>query len=100
MSMNFDQNSDWKGRVNGILATVHTEIKRTTTIGFKMINASRLTGDLDDCYQLLGKRLLEALENGELEWRDPKAKILITEIKELEQLLNSHEEDVQILKKK
>jgi hypothetical protein len=96
--MNFDQNSDWKGRFNGIFSSIQGEIRKTTAIGFKMISASKLTGELQECYQLLGKRTLEAIKNGELEWRDPKVKILMTQIAELESILNEYEEDVQTLK--
>ena len=99
MGMNFDQNSDWKGRFNGLIMSFQSEIRKTTTIGFKMISASKLTGELQECYQLLGKRTLEAIKNGEIEWRDPKVKILMTQISEIEEALNGYEEDVQLLKR-
>ena len=93
-----DQNQNLINRVNGFIHLCQSEIKRTTAIGMKMFSATKVTSDLNECYRLLGKHTLDSVKRGELEWRDPKLKILMTQILELEDMLERHENEVLGLK--
>jgi hypothetical protein len=95
-----EQEGNLFNRVNGFINLCQSEIKKTTAIGMKMISASKVATDLNESYRLLGKHTLDAVKNGELEWRDPKLKILMTQIMELEHALETHEDDVSDLKRR
>lgn len=83
----------------GVARACEAELRRTTAIGMKMLYASRASAELHECYEELGRLAARALKSGELDWKEPQAKILVTQAEELEQTLQEMEGDVQGLKK-
>ncbi len=94
-----DDGTTWKKRVLGAVHACEAEFRRTTAIGMKMIHASRASAELHDCYEELGRHVARAIKSGELDWKDPQARVLMTQAEELEQALHDMEGDVQELKK-
>lgn len=94
-----EQDSSWKKRAFGVIQACETELRRTTAIGVKMVQASKASGELHETYEELGKALVRAIKSGNLEWRDPHIRILMTRADELESLLTGMEDDVQDLKR-
>ena len=74
-------------------------MRRTTAIGMKMIHASKASGDLHETYEELGRLVAKAIKEGELEWKEPRARVLMTHAEDLENLLQDMEGQVQDLKK-
>lgn len=93
-----EQDSSWKKRAFGVIQACETELRRTTAIGMKMVQASKASGELHETYEELGKALVRAIKNRELEWRDPHIRVLMTRAEDLELLLNEMEGVVQDLK--
>lgn len=57
--------NEWKIRVQEILTVCHEEFRKTTTIGKKMLSASRTTTNLHEAYEELGRLLYEAMTQAE-----------------------------------
>ena len=95
-----DQDSSWKKRAFGVIQACESELRRTTAIGMKMVQASKASSELHETYEELGKVLVNAIKTKELDWKNPQVRILMTKIQDLELLLNEMEGDVQHMKKK
>lgn len=93
-----DQDSSWKKRAFGVIQACESELRRTTAIGMKMVQASRASSELHETYEELGRSLVKAIKSKELEWKDPHIRVLMTRVDDLELLLNEMEGDVQDLK--
>ena len=65
-----EQDSSWKQRAFGMIHACEAELRRTTAIGMKMVHASRANTELHETYEELGKALIKAIKNQEIEWRD------------------------------
>lgn len=90
---------DWRDRLNNIVNTCQSEIKKTTKIGMKMISASQSNVQLHEAYEDLGKWLVEQVETGKLAITDDQITALIEKVKHLESELESYEQEVQDIKK-
>ena len=95
-----DQNNEsWRKKAMGVIQACEHELRRTTAIGMKMIHASKASTDLHDTYEELGRLVAKSIKSGELEWKDPRARVLMTNAEELEALLHEMEGHVQELKR-
>ncbi|ATH06829.1 hypothetical protein BIY24_02410 [Halobacteriovorax marinus] len=89
----------WKDRFNEIVQVCQEEIKRTTEIGKKMLSASKTNTMLHESYEELGALTFKALEDGTLEFDDPRVKELVNTIRSCEFDLEKIESDVNDIKK-
>lgn len=94
-----DTSNDWKLKLNDLVQTCQTELKKTTKIGLKMLSASQSNVQLHEIYEILGKWLVEEVQNGELDIDDVKVEGLIAKVKDLENQLEGFEKDVHDIKK-
>ncbi len=94
-----NNNESWRKKALGVWQACEHELRRTTAIGMKMIHASKASGDLHETYEELGRLAARAIKAGELDWKDPRARVLITNAEELENLLHEMEDQVQDLKR-
>jgi hypothetical protein len=92
-------NESWRKKAIGVLQACEHELRRTTAIGMKMIHASKASGDLHETYEELGRLVAKAIKEGELEWKEPRVRVLMTHAEDLENLLHDMEGQVQDLKR-
>ncbi len=90
---------NWKAKFQELLGVCQEEIKKTTAIGIKMLNATSSNSRLHECYEELGRMLVKAIDEGELTWESAKVKDLCQEIKQLELTLDQYEKEVEKIKK-
>ena len=90
----------WKEKVQHFFNCCQDELKKTTTIGKKMISASKTNTCLHDSYKELGRLVFKALEKEELQWDHPQLPRLMQVIRECKDGLKNIEEDVNRLKSK
>lgn len=88
----------WKERINDLVQTCQDELKKTTAIGKKMISASKTNSCLHESFEELGELVFKAMENGELNWDNPKAKEIIERVKECKSEIDSIEKEVNKIK--
>lgn len=91
--------TDWKLKINGILNTCQSELKKTTKIGMKMLSASQSNAQLHESYEEIGKWLLSEVANGNIKVDDVRIEGLIAKVQELETQLQDFEQDVQDIKR-
>jgi glutamate dehydrogenase/leucine dehydrogenase len=94
-----NEDSKWKGKVQGFLNVCQEEIVKTTEIGKKMLSASKTNSILKDHYEEIGKIVVKELKAGRLEWEHPRVNELSREIEKCKQELQKMEADVQKIKK-
>lgn len=87
-----------KSKVKVLLSSSLEEIKKTTSIGKKMLLASKTNTDLHQTYEDLGHLVYQQIKSGELEWNHRKAQDLVKHIDILEEELREIEEEVKKLK--
>ena len=92
--------SQWKNRMQEMLNICQEELKKTTEIGKKMINASKASTELHETYELLGHHVLKAIKDGSLEWEDIEAQRLVKLIEKKESALEEMEGEVRDIKNK
>lgn len=97
--MNASKNNPWIDRLNDLVQTCQTELKRTTQIGQKMLSASQSNTQIQENYLELGQMVFEAIKEGKLNWDHDKVQQLVNEIKNLQSDLEKYEAEVQSLKK-
>lgn len=93
------EDNKWKAKFQTILNQAHSELKKTTAIGMKMLSASQSNTQLKESYEKLGVLVLDAIKNGDLDWDNPEVKSLASKIDQLEHDLKQLEEEVQNIKK-
>lgn len=91
--------TDWRIKLNDIVNTCQSELKKTTKIGMKMLSASQANSQLHESYEFLGKWLYSSLKSGKLKVEDEEVLNMIKKIATLEEDLNGLEKDVQNIKK-
>lgn len=96
--MSQEPEKSWKDKFNSFMNTAQAELKKTTQIGSKMLDASQSNSQLHNKLESLGKMALEAMRTQSLVWKDEGVEKLVSEIEELEAKLNQLEEDVQKIK--
>ena len=92
--------SQWKNRVQEMLNLCQEELKKTTEIGKKMINASKTNSELHEAYELLGHEIRKDLKSGKVNWENPEAIKLINLIEQKEDELEKMEGQVKEIKRK
>lgn len=92
------KNQEWKSRVQELFQTAQDEFKRTTEIGRKMLTASKTNSSLHEAYEALGMLAAKEIENGNLEWNNPKVKELLEQISHCERDLEDIESEVKKIK--
>lgn len=93
-----NNNGDWKDRFQEIVQSAHSEFKKATQIGKKMISATQVNQELHEKYEELGHLVLNAVKSGELKWDDKSVLKIIENIDELESKLEHHEDAVTKIK--
>lgn len=88
----------WKTKFQEIVTVCQEELKRTTEIGKKMLNATKANSQLHETYEQLGQLLMKAIESNELKWDNPKANELLERIKVLEHEMEEIELEVNKIK--
>ncbi len=88
----------WRSKFNEIVQVCTDELKKTTEIGKKMINASKTTSNLHEAYEELGVLVAKEIENKQLDWDNPRAHELLSKIKNCESNLNDIESEVNKIK--
>lgn len=96
---NSSQGTDWKLKLNDIVQTCQSELKKTTKIGMKMISASQSNVQLHEAYEELGKWAFSQINSGKILNKEEDILALIEKIKTLEVELESFEHEVQEIKK-
>ena len=94
-----EKDVDWKSKFNELLDVCGSEIKKTTEIGKKMLNASQSNAELRETYEELGQILKQYIEAGKLEIEDSDINRLIAKAAKLEGDMEGFESDVQNIKK-
>jgi hypothetical protein len=97
--MSDTNNETWRKKALGVLQACESELRRTTAIGMKMIQASKANSDLHDTYEELGRIVAKMIEDGELDCSSMRVRSLITKARELETFLGDMEGQVSELKK-
>lgn len=92
------ENTNWKLKLQDLVNTAQSELKKTTAIGMKMISASQANSERHDIMEALGEAVLSAINSGELNWDNEEVKTLVEEANRLENELKNFEDDVQKIK--
>jgi hypothetical protein len=90
--------TNWKTKLNFWLLNFHQEVKKTSTIGKKMLTASRTNAYLTETYIELGKLLERGVESGEVDWDSPKLRSLLHTVKACKKDLEDIEKQVNKIK--
>lgn len=88
----------WKEKVNDFLNICGDEIRKTTSIGKKMLSASKTNSLLHEGYEELGRMTFNALKSGELDWSSEKVAETIEKIEQAEEDLKAIEDEVKKIK--
>ena len=88
------ESQDWRLKLNDLVQTCQSELKKTTQIGLKMISASQSNIQLHEIYENLGKWLMAEVVSGRIKIEDEKIEELISRVKDLESELEGFEKDV------
>lgn len=91
-------NNRIKNKVKTLLSNAKQEFEKTTSLGKKMLNASKTNSELHNTYEELGVFVYKMLKDGHLEWNHAKAKELQKRIDILEEELKAIEDEVKKLK--
>jgi hypothetical protein len=93
-----NNNSNWKNKFNYWIFNFQKEVVKTSSIGKKMLTASRTNAHLKETYEELGRLLEKAVENGEVEWDSAKMRALLHTAKACKQDLEEIEKQVHKIK--
>ncbi|PIP90437.1 MAG: hypothetical protein COW01_10045 [Bdellovibrionales bacterium CG12_big_fil_rev_8_21_14_0_65_38_15] len=88
----------WRSKFNEIVQVCTDELKKTTEIGKKMLNASKTNSSLHEAYEELGVLVAKAIEKKQLDWDNPRALELISKIKRCQTNLHDIETEVNKIK--
>lgn len=88
----------WRSKFNEIVQVCTDELKKTTEIGKKMLNASKTNSNLHEAYEELGVLVTKALEKEQLNWDNPRAHELIKKIQKCQSNLSDIESEVNKIK--
>lgn len=95
---NKEDMQNWKSRFQELLGVCQEEIKKTTKIGKKMLNATTANTKLNATYEEIGRLAVKQMESNLLTWENSTVKELVQKVKDLEKELNEFEKDVQDIK--
>lgn len=88
----------WRSKFNEIVQVCTDELKKTTEIGKKMLNASKTNSCLHEAYEELGMLVAKAMEKKQIDWDSPRAHELLQTIKHCKRNLNDIESEVNKIK--
>ena|SRR5690606_17228649 len=88
----------WRSKFSEIVQVCTDELKKTTEIGKKMLNASKTNSCLHEAYEELGVLVAKAMEKKQLDWDHPRAKELLATIKSCKSNLSEIENEVNKIK--
>ncbi len=88
----------WKEKFHKVVNTCQTEFKKTTSIGKKMLCASKATSEIKDHHEHIGRIVVQAMEENDLEWTHPKIEELRQKIDMTKQTLKDCEDEVHNIK--
>ena len=74
------------------------ELKKTSSIGKKMLTASRTNAHLKDTYEELGKLLEKGVDNGEVDWDSARLRALLHTVKACKRDLEEIERKMNTIK--
>lgn len=92
------KNKSFQSRFQSFLNTCQDELKKTTSIGKSMINASKTNSQLREAYEELGRLVFKALEENTLNWDNTAAKDYVEKIKKYQVEMENLENEVQYIK--
>lgn len=90
--------SQWKHKVQEVLQGSFDEIKKTTLLGKRMLNASKTNSCLHKAYEDLGRLVMESYNRGDMNLPDYKARELVETINYCESELKAIEQEMQKIK--
>lgn len=90
----------WKSKFNDFLNVCSGELKKTTEIGKKMLNASKANSDLHEAYEGLGRYICEQIRLEKMKIDDEEVANLVKKISTCEEALENLEKEVKIIKEK
>lgn len=93
-----NNNSNWKNKFNYWIFNFQKEVVKTSSIGKKMLTASRTNAHLKETYEELGRLLERAVENGEVDWDSAKMRALLHTAKACKRDLEEIEKQVHKIK--
>ncbi len=85
-------------KINFWLNHMHSEIRKTSAIGKKMLTASRTNAHLKDTYEELGKLLEKGVDSGEVDWDSAKLRALLHTVKACKKDLEEIERKMNTIK--
>lgn len=88
----------WRSKFNEIVQVCTDELKKTTEIGKKMLNASKTNTCLHEAYEELGVLIAKAMEKNQVEWNNARAKELLETINHCKSNLSDIESEVNKIK--
>ncbi len=91
-------NNRFKNKVKVLLSNCREEIEKTTSLGKKMINASRTNSELHETYEELGVLVYKGIKDQTVDLSTLKARELVKRIDMLEEELKLIEEEVKRIK--
>lgn len=89
-----ENKNDWRNKFQEIFQVCSEELKKTTEIGKKMLNASKTNSTLHESYEELGVLALDAIKKNEITWDNEKVQSLIKTIESCESELTDIEKEV------
>lgn len=90
---------NWKEKFHDAINICQVELKKATSIGKKMLVASKTNSELKDQYENIGRYVVKAIDEDRLHWDDEEAKKLKEIINESEAKLKEIEKEVSDIKK-
>lgn len=88
----------FRSKVKVLFDSCREEIEKTTSLGKKMLNASRTNSELHETYEELGLHIYKGLKESSLDVSSMKVRELVKRIDMLEEELRLIEEEVRKIK--
>ena len=93
-----EKQGQWKEKVSDFFNICQDELKKTTKIGKKMLNASKTNTELHETYEKIGQLAVSEMRANNLKWDHEEVAGLMENIKKCEADLAEIEKEVQSIK--
>lgn len=93
------KNNQWMDRLQNVLNSAQDELRRTTIIGKKMINAGKTNSAMRETLEEIGQLAVDEMRKGTLTWEHHRVKELLKIVEKCEDELETIEGQVLNLKK-
>ncbi|MBL6988332.1 MAG: hypothetical protein ISR65_01065 [Bacteriovoracaceae bacterium] len=90
--------TNWSAKLQDIFHTCQSEISKTTSIGKKMLRASKTSTTLQYALKELGQLAADEMRQGKLKWDNPHALNLVQTIEKCNNNLYEIEHEVKEIK--